>query len=38
MAVMTPNRRSRRGTRMIVIDARSAGDIRDEVRSSLRIK
>lgn len=38
MAVMTPNRRSRRGTRIVVIDARSAGDIRDEVRSSLRIK
>jgi hypothetical protein len=38
MAVMTPNRRSRRGTRIIVIEARSAGNIRDEVRSSLRIK
>jgi len=38
MAVMTPNRKGRRGTRLIVIGARSTGDIRDEVRSSLRIK
>lgn len=38
MAVMTPNRKSRRGTRLIVIGAHSTGDIRDEVRSSLRIK